>query len=353
MNRQAPKLRYVNRWSGAVALVAVTVFLAALLQAGVLQDLFRRTLELRIVLPESGVSGLSAGAQVEVLGTTAGRVEELILDPDAGFHARISIEESMKPFVRSDSLVYIRKQFGIAGAAFVEIQRGRGAPLDWDYAVLTAKVEAAPAASVGELIEDLRARILPVLDDTHRAIRATASLVEGLNDPASGLQVALGNLSTVTTQVAEGKGNVGRLLRDDRLMTELETTIAGLKETVSSFSVIVGNLESTSADVASMTAGFGEQSRKLPQMIDTMTTTLKSLNSVMTQVSSTMPEITTMVKNSADASNSMPVLMAQTQQTLSELERLLVQLQSNWLLGGGGELPPKRIDRLSPIEARP
>lgn len=353
MTRSAPKLRYVNRWSGAVALAAVAFFFAALLQAGVLQDLFRRTLELRVVLPESGVSGLSAGAQVEVLGTTAGRVEELILDPEAGFHARVSIEESMEPFVRSDSVVYIRKQFGIAGAAYMEILRGYEAPLDWDYAVLTARVEAAPAASIGELIEDLRARILPVLDDTHRAIQATAQLVEGLVAPDSGLQVALGNLSTVTTEVAEGKGNVGRLLRDDRLMVELETTVAGLKDTVSSFSVIVANLQSTSSDVASMTAGFGAQSRKLPEMIDTMNTTLKSLNGVMQEVSSTMPEITTMVKNSADASSTMPTLMAQTQQTLSELERLLVQLQGNWLIGGGGDLPPKRIDRLSPIEARP
>jgi len=353
MTSSPQNLRYVNRWSGAVALVAVIIFFAALLQAGVLQDLFRQTRELRVILPESGVSGLSAGAQVEVLGTAAGRVEELVLDPEAGFHARISIEKSMEPFVRSDSAVYIRTQFGIAGAAYLEILRGTGPPLDWDYAVLTARVESAPAASVGELIEDLRARVLPVLDDTHRAIQATAQLVEGLNDPDSGLQVALGNLSTVTSQIAEGQGNVGRLLRDDRLMVELETTVAGLKETVSSFSVIVTNLESSSGDVAAMTAGFGAQSRKLPEVIDNMNGTLKSLNSVMTEVSNTMPQITAMVKNSADASNTMPTLMAQTQQTLSELERLLVQLQGNWLLGGGGDLPPKRVNRLSPIEARP
>jgi len=353
MNAPPQSLRYVNRWSGAVALVAVAVFFAALLQAGVLQDLFRSTHQLRVILPESGVSGLAAGASVEVLGTPAGRVEELVLDPEAGFHARISIDKTMEPFVRSDSEVFIRKQFGIAGAAYLEIARGHGEPLDWDYAVLTAHVEAAPAASVGELIEDLRARILPVLDDTHRAIRATADLVEGLTDPNSGLQVALANVSSVTAQVAEGQGTVGRLLRDDHLMTELETTIAGLKQTASSFSVIVGNLETTSGDVAAMTAGFGEQSRKLPQVIDNVNGTLTSLKSVMTEVSRTMPEITTMVRNSADASNTMPTLLAQTQQTLSELERLLVQLQGNWLLGGGSDLPPQKVNRLSPIEARP
>jgi len=351
MTRAPPPLRYVSRWSGIVVLIATAIFFAALLQAGVLQNLFKQELELRVILPESGVSGLAVGAQVDVLGTPAGRVVELVLDPEAGFHARVSIDQSMEPFVRRDSKVFIRKQFGIAGAAYLDITRGRGAELDWDYAVLNASVESAPTASVGELIEDLRERILPVIDDTHRAIRGTAQLVEGLSDPSSGLQVTLDNLSTVSTRLSEGEGSVGRLLADDRLMTELESTVAGLKETVSSVSTIVANLEDTSAEVAAMTAGFGEQSKKLPEVVDNVNATLTSLNGVMAEVSKAMPQITAMVRNSADASTTMPTLMAQTQQTLSELERLLVQLQGNWLLGGG-ERPQKPVTRVSPIEAR-
>ena len=123
---------------------------------------------------------------------------------------------------------------------------------------------------------------------------------------------------------------------------------------MSSFSVIMTNLETTTREVAAMTAGFGAQSQKLPEMIDTTNETLKSLNGVMAKVGQTVPEITKLVRNSAEASNALPALLAQTQQTLAGLERLLVQLQSNWLLGGSGGGPqPAKVRRLSPIEARP
>jgi phospholipid/cholesterol/gamma-HCH transport system substrate-binding protein len=91
------------------------------------------------------------GSGVEVLGTSAGQVAEIVLDPETKFYAVVGIDESMKPFVRQDSKVFIRKQFGIAGAAYLDITRGVGPPLDWDYAVLTAGEETAPTASVGEL----------------------------------------------------------------------------------------------------------------------------------------------------------------------------------------------------------
>jgi phospholipid/cholesterol/gamma-HCH transport system substrate-binding protein len=353
MTRRDEPLRYASRRSGIVALVAVVIFFAALLQAGVLQNLFRSELELRVILPESGLSGLSVGAEVNVLGTLAGRVEKIVLDPDASFYAVTRIDKSVEPFVRSDSAVFIRKQFGIAGAAYLEISRGRGAPLDWDYAVLTAREEAEPTASVGELIADVRKKVLPLVDDTRRAIVATAQLAESLNDPNGSLQTTLASLSVVSARIADGKGNVGRLLSDDSLMDELESTVAELQQTMSSVSVVVANLEATTREVAGMTAGFGAQSRKLPEMIDNTNATLQSLHTVVAEVGRTMPEVTDLMRNSATASNALPTLLAQTQQTLAELERLLVQLQGSWLLRGGGDGQPIRVDRLSPIEARP
>lgn len=348
------QLRYVRRWSGIVTLLALAIFFAAVLHAGVLQNLFRSELTLRVILAESGSAGLSPGANVEVLGTTAGKVVEIVLDPNASFYAVVRIDKAMEPFIRADSAAYIRKQFGIAGAAYMEITRGRGAPLDWDFAVLNTREEAAPTATLGELMAILREKILPVVDDTHRTIRATAQLMEQVVSPTGQVQVTLDNLAKVSSQIAAGEGNVGRLLNDDRMVRDLETTVAGLKTTMESVSVVVANLQATSATVAKMTAGIGEQSQKLPQMIDSTNQTLQSLNGIMAEMSRTMPEITAMVRNSADASKTLPTLLAQTQQTLSELERLLVQLQGSWLFGGGsGAQATDRGGRLSPAEARP
>ena len=170
----------------------------AVLQAGVVRDLFRSTLSLRVILPESGLAGLDEGASVEILGTDAGSVREIVIDPEQNFHAVVEIEEAMQPFVRRDSKVFIRKQFGIAGAAFLEITRGQGEPLDWDYAVLTAEADQAPTESMGEILEEVRAKVLPIVDDVQRTIGAAGDLIAQLQAPDGQLQTMLADLGKVT-----------------------------------------------------------------------------------------------------------------------------------------------------------
>ena len=183
----------VNEAVGAFVLVALGLFVAAVLQAGVLGPLLRPALTLRVILPPEGTAGLSAGAPVEGLGTRAGQVRRIVIDPRQQLYADVRLDQGMDVFVRRDSRVFIRRQFGVAGAAFLEISRGTGAPLDWDYAVLEVTREQAPTESLGELIEDLRNRLVPVFEDVGRITRAAADISEKL---------------------ARGEGSVGRLLAD-------------------------------------------------------------------------------------------------------------------------------------------
>ena len=69
------RLRHTDEWVGALVIAAVALLLIAALQAGVLRDWFKPTAELRLVLPAAGVGGLEVGADVEILGTRAGRVD--------------------------------------------------------------------------------------------------------------------------------------------------------------------------------------------------------------------------------------------------------------------------------------
>lgn len=351
MSRQDSGLRHISRRAGVVALVAVLIFVAALLQAGVLRDLFENELELRLILPDSGSSGLSAGAKVELLGTRVGTIQSVVLDPDASFYAIARIDAAMEPFIKVDSKAHIRKEFGFAGSSFLVITRGYSEPLDWDYAVLSVIEETGAADSVGALVEDLQTRIPPLLDDAQRTIAGLALLAESLSSPDGNLQALLGNLSQVSTRIAAGEGNVGRLLHDDQLVRDVNATVAGLRDTMASFNGIVANIQATTDQAVGMTAGLAEQTRKLPEMIDSTNATLRSLNVIMDEMGRTMPEVTAMVRNSAEASSSLPPLLTQTQQTLSELERLLTQLQGSWLLGGDGARR-ERVERLPSIEAR-
>ena len=352
MSGTLPRFRYTSRRVGALLLIAFGLFVIAVLQADVVRDLFKSTLSLRVILPESGLAGLNEGASVEVLGTDAGEVREIVIDPEQNFHAVVEIEEAMEPFVRRDSKVFIRKQFGIAGAAFLEITRGKGEPLDWDYAVLTAESGQAPTESMGEILEDVRAKVLPIVDEVHRTVSAAGDLITQLQAPDGQLQVVLADLSKVTTRLAAGEGTVGRLLGDDTLARELETTLASVNQQLGRLDGIVTELQSTSGDVAAMSQTISAQSDKLPGMITSANAALASFREVMAEAERAMPEITELVRETSDASVALPTLLAQTQQTMADLQQLLVQLQGIWLFGGGGGDGPERT-RLSPLEARP
>ena len=353
MSDALPRFRYVSRRVGALVLIAFGIFVIALLQAGVLRDLFKSTLSLRVILPDSGLAGLNEGAAVEILGTDAGDIREIVIDPEQKFHAVVEIEEAMEPFVRRDSKVFIRKQFGIAGAAFLEITRGQGEPLDWDYAVLTAEAGQAPTESMGEILEDVRAKVLPIVDDVQRTIGAAGDLIAQLQAPDGQLQTILADLGKVTTRLAAGEGTVGRLLAEDTLVRELETTLAAVNQQLGRLDGIVADFEATSGEVAAMSRALGAQSDKLPAMIESASAALAAFSQVMAEVERAMPEITGLVRETSSASVALPTLLTQTQRTMAELRQLLVQLQGVWLFGGGGDGGGAEPTRLSPLQARP
>jgi phospholipid/cholesterol/gamma-HCH transport system substrate-binding protein len=352
MSDSLPRFRYASRRVGMLVLIAFGIFVIAVLQAGVLRDLFKSTLSLRVILPETGLAGLNEGASVEILGTDAGSVQEIVIDPEQKFHAVVEIEESMQPFVRRDSKVFIRKQFGIAGAAFLQITRGQGEPLDWDYPVLTAEADQAPTESMGEILEEVRAKVLPIVDEVQRTIGATGDLIAQLQAPDGQLQMVLGDLGKVTARLAAGEGTVGRLLAEDTLVRELETTLASVNQQLGRLDGIIRDFQSTSGEVAAMSQALGAQSEKLPEMLTSANAALAAFSQVMAEVERAMPEITELVRETSSASVALPTLLTQTQQTMAELQQLLVQLQGVWLLGGGdgGASEPTR---LSPLKARP
>ena len=162
------RLRYSDEWVGLLVIIAMLLFFGVAVEAGILSRWFQSNATLRILLPEQGSAGLSAGADVEMLGTKAGEATRVVITPNEQMYAEASIEEQAVPFIRRDSVAVIRKRFGIAGAAYLDISRGRGQALDWGYAVIPGTTERDPTESVGTLIDEVRGKVFPVLDDLGR-----------------------------------------------------------------------------------------------------------------------------------------------------------------------------------------
>jgi phospholipid/cholesterol/gamma-HCH transport system substrate-binding protein len=324
------RLRHADEWVGLVVVLAVLLFFAAILQAGVLRDWFRPVARLRITLPEAGVAGLSVGADVEVLGIRMGSVERVVVNPGQQIYAEAVIDQQARDFIRRDSKATIKRRFGIAGAAYIEVQRGTGPELDWRYAVIDAVSEGDPSEGVGALLKEVREKVFPILDDAGRTTRALAAIAE---------------------RIDKGEGNLGRLVSDEGLMRDLEAAIAEARGDVGRIGGVIAELDTAAGNVKTLTetinardGGVPDLLRKANQSLATLQETLRDLQKVSTR----LPAV---VRNVETGTENLPSLVTQLQQTAHEFELLAGQLRTNWLIGGGTR-PVERVP-LPSTQVRP
>ena len=105
------KFRYTNEAVGFFVLIALLIFVAGLIYSGQVRKWFNPGETLKAVLPDEGLFGLTEGSIVEILGTKAGEVRGIVINPDQKIHANVRIDSDMAVFVRSDSRATIRRTF--------------------------------------------------------------------------------------------------------------------------------------------------------------------------------------------------------------------------------------------------
>ena len=182
-------------------------------------------------MPAEGLYGLSAGADVEILGTIAGKVREIVLDPEQTIHALVVLRRDVTNFLREDSRAFIKRRFGVACDAYLKITRGTGTPLDLEYAVMEASGERIPTETVEQLITEVRGRLLPILDQAEVAIASIARMSRTVSDAEGDVRDFLASLNSVSGRIERGEGTVGRLLTDTTAVEELEAVLATTRAT--------------------------------------------------------------------------------------------------------------------------
>ena len=350
---QQAKFRYTNEAVGLFVLMAVLVFAAALLYSGQVRKWFKPGETLKVVLPQDGLFGLMEGSSVEILGTVAGEVTDIIIDPNQRIYADVRIDREMVPFVRKDSTAVIRKTFGIAGDAYLDISRGFGQPLDWEEAVIIAVADRKATESIGELIDEMRAKVFPVIDDAHEAIRVFLAVAKELTASGDEFEQLLASLNSISGKISRGEGSIGRLLTEDQLVKDLENLISQISQELKHVDPILSDLKVTMRNVSELSVNINEQSKDLPQISQSFKDTLASVEAVMADLSRSTPQLPKIAKNVSDATDSVPVLVLQIQQVMVDLELLIKQLQSHWLFGGKPQETPGRSYRITPLEVNP
>jgi phospholipid/cholesterol/gamma-HCH transport system substrate-binding protein len=324
------RVRHTDEWVGALVIGAIAALIIAALQAGVLRDWFTPTYELRLVLPAAGVSGLAVGGDVEILGTRAGRVQRIVIEPDQQMYAMVEIDKAATAFIRRDSTAVIRRRFGIAGAAYLDISRGTGEKLDWSYAVIEATTERAPTDSISALIDEVREKVFPILDNASQTTKSLAEIVDRVN---------------------RGEGNVGRLLVDQSLMEQTEATVGSARESMNAVNILLAELQKSAENVNTLTQKLGRPDG-VPATLAEANANLEALEKILGDIAGASQRMPAIAKNIEGGTANLPALLSQLQVTTQKLDQLIAQLQSSWLLGGPAARP-QQPQQFSPSQVLP
>jgi phospholipid/cholesterol/gamma-HCH transport system substrate-binding protein len=270
---------------------------------------------------------LSVGADVEVLGIHMGSVRRIVINPGQQIYAEAEIDDQARAFIRRDSQAIIRRRFGIAGAAYVDVERGKGPELDWSYAVVDAVAERAPTEGVGALVDQVREKVFPILDDTGRATHALAEVAERIN---------------------KGEGDIGRLVSDESLARDLQAAVTEIRSDVTAVTHVIAQLDASVGNVKALTETANSRDGGVPDLLRRTGQVLASLQDTLRDLSKTASPL---ARNLERGSADLPSLITQLQQTAHELELLLTQLRGNWLIGGSA--PPQERTPLPATQVRP
>lgn len=253
MNREF-KFRHANEIAGVFVISAVVLFVLGIIFAGRSQGWFESRFTLKVVFDTAeGSFGLQEGAPVLVRNTTAGRVGPVLPTPEGLMGTTFVLKDRFRPFVTADSVAKIKKKFGVAGDAYVDIARGQGAViLDGAYIDCVKDEEILEQAQ--KMLADVQTNMMPILAKAEAIISSVASILD---------------------QVDKGQGVAGSAIGDTQLRDDVKSMVAHAEGITANAEKVVASLDSIiSNEVARVAANseilsaqvVGLMSNEVPQM---------------------------------------------------------------------------------------
>jgi phospholipid/cholesterol/gamma-HCH transport system substrate-binding protein len=179
---------------------------------------------------------LKKSDQVKLAGVEIGTVEDIQIVTN---RARVTMKIQQKYEIRTDSRAVI-KFAGLMGQNFVSVEGGSdGAPRLLDGGTLQTG-EQPDLGAVMQKLQDVATGVEGLTKSFSPDNFSTllAPIMDFVRQNSPPLTAMIGNLKTVSDQIVQGRGSVGRLINDDSFYTAAYSTVT--------------NLQSTSADLKGM-----------------------------------------------------------------------------------------------------
>jgi phospholipid/cholesterol/gamma-HCH transport system substrate-binding protein len=235
----------------------------------------------RIYALFNNVQELKVGDRVKMAGVEVGRVEKIQLE---GEKARVTLKMKRETEVKTDSIATV-KFTGLMGQNFVSLDFGTpDAPVAKDGAVLSSK-EQPDLSVVMEKIDNVASGV-ENLTKSFSGLKLDELLgpfIDFMKDNRAPLTATISNINSVTFQVSQGKGTVGKLIYDETLYNSALATVTNLQSSLTDARAAVADARNI---IAQVNAGQGTAGKliKDPALYNETTASMTNLREILQKI---------------------------------------------------------------------
>lgn len=265
---------------GIFVSLGLVVLILAIYFIGAKQLLFTSTFRLTAVFEDVG--GLQPGNNVRLSGINIGTIESIGLVSDTTVIVDIVIDESSRKFIKKDAIATIGAE-GLIGNKVLVINPGTGGkksienndriqtakPIDIDDIMVSLKTTIDNTAlitgdlakistniesgkgTIGRLMmdptwrENIQSTIINLKDGSEKFVvfmdksRQIDNILLAINSNIDSTSAVIQDLSKISSRIQSGEGVVGKLLMDQSMGQNLDSTLINLKKGLAEFEIFM------------------------------------------------------------------------------------------------------------------
>jgi len=235
-----------------VALIVIGAFFIMFIVGGF--DRFQRGVHLYALF--NNVQELKIGDRVKMAGVEVGKVEAVALTTNK---VKVTMKLYANTGVKTDTTATI-KFAGLMGQNFVSLDFGSpAAPLATDNTILTS-IEQPDLSAIMQKLDNVASGVenLTKSFTGDKIDNLLGPMTDFLKQNTGPLTTTFANIRSISSQIAEGKGTVGRLIFDEALFNSALTTVSNLQSTSDEIKITIADARKVINDVNAGQGSLGK-----------------------------------------------------------------------------------------------
>ena len=316
---------------GLFVIASLLLLLAVVVLIGRQQQFFEDHVDMTGVF--ESVGGLQSGAEVHLAGINVGHVKDIQFGPTNKVEVTISVSKKQMIRIRGDSVASIQTM-GLMGDRYVEITVGTENEPSIPYG---GTIKTSELVELTELLESAR----PTLQNVENAMENISLITDELADPEGEVRKIINNITVMTTDINEGRGTIGALLKRDDIYQKGSEILDTTQETIENFEEVSDNMKEASVELPEIMAKVGQSAEKFGEFSDSAAQAASDFEDILDSGKEAMKEAEIFASNLKEASQDIKEatphfgpLIISVDEGVDEAKKVIEAAKHSWLIRG-------------------